>query len=144
MASFKKIQVYDRSLTPMLMVFVCLLVLLPEGSKTFAMIYLLGGYFLVHIWCVVHDLIPFLRKQIETVEKVYEGEFNDLLKEMYEAGLELRNQMGGRYIFSTKYLIFENERYLVEEQGNICTLRSSRRCMGILGKHINLKDEHDT
>lgn len=139
---FNRAQVYDRSLAPMLITFVCLLAVLPEGLKIFAIIYLLGGYFLVHIWCVVHDLIPFLRKQGDSIERVYEGKFNDLLKEMYEVGLELKSKMGSRYIFSTKYLIFENERYLVEEYEGICTVRSSRRCISLLEKHVDLKGEN--
>ena len=141
MVSFKKTQVYDRSLAPMLITFVCLLAVLPERSKLLAVIYLFVSYVLVHLWCVVHDLIPSLKERLDSVERVYEGNFDHLLKEMYEVGLELKSKMDGRYIFSTKYIIFENEGYLVEEQGNICTVRSTRRCISILEKHIDLKGE---
>lgn len=40
---------------------------------------------------------------------MYGGSFNNLLKEMYEVGIEVKSKMGSRYIFSTKYIIFENE-----------------------------------
>lgn len=142
MTSFKKTQIYDRTIVAVVMSFVLLLAVLPEAGKFFAVICLCVSYFFTHIWCVIHELIPFLRRRLDSVERVYEGNFDHLLKEMYEAGLELKNQMGSRYIFATRYILFENERYLVEE-GTFCTVRSSRISMSNLEKSIEFRERSD-
>ena len=138
---FNKSQLYDRSSVAGLWLFVLLLIALPNESKVIPLFGLLIGYFLVHVGCAVNNLIPFLRKRLESVEKVYEGSFDQLLKEMYEAGLELQSKIGKRYIFGTKYLILDAEKYLVEDQVSICTVRGTRRCMYFFEKHLSLREK---
>ncbi|MBA2629232.1 MAG: hypothetical protein H0U78_04255 [Rickettsiaceae bacterium] len=139
---FNNAQVYDRSIAVTVISFLLLLGTLPEGGKFLAVAYLFASYFLTHIWCFIHDLIPALKKRFDSVERVYEGNFDCLLREMYAAGLELKNQIGNRYIFTTKYFIFENEIYLVQEQENICTVRSTRRCISRLEKCFSLREKN--
>ena len=138
---FNKSQLYDRASVTGLWLFVLLLIVLPQESKVISVFALLICYFLVHVICIIHDLLPFLSRRLKSIEKVYEGNFDQLVKEMYEAGLELQSKIGERYIFGTKYLILDDEKYLVEDLGNSCTVRGTRRCMYFLEKHISLKEK---
>jgi len=138
---FNKSQLYDRGSVAGLWLFVLLLIVLPQESKVISLFGLLICYFLVHVGCAIHNLLPFLRKRLESIEKVYEGSFDQLLKEMYEAGLELQSKIGERYIFGIKYLILDDEKYLVEDQGSICTVRGTRRCMYFLEKCLSLREK---
>ena len=138
---FNKSQLYDRASVAGLWLFVLLLIVLPQESKVISLFGLLICYFLVHAGCTIHNLLPFLSRRLESVEKVYEGNFDQLVKEMYEAGLELQSKIGERYIFGTKYLILDDEKYLVEDLGNSCTVRGTRRCMYFLEKHLSLREK---
>ena len=136
---FAKAKIYDRSNLAVIITYIFLLTFLPEKEKQIAPLCLIGLYFLAHIACVIHKLIPFLRKRLESVEKVYEDSFDQLVKDMYSAGLELKTQIGDRYIFNTTYLVSENKKYLVQDQGNICTVRSTRKDIRILERSIDLE-----
>lgn len=136
---FTKIKVYDRSIVTVIIIYIFLLTFLPEKERQIAPLCLLGLYFLAHIACVTNNLIPFLRKRLESVEKIYEGSFDQLVNDMCGAGLELKTQIGDRYVFNTAYLISENKDYLVQDQGDICTVRSTRKDIRILEKSIDLQ-----
>jgi len=138
---FNKSQLYDRVSVAGLWLFVLLMIVLPQESKVISVFALLICYFLVHVICIIHDLLPFLSKRLKSIEKVYEGKFDQLVKEMYEAGLELQSKIGERYIFGTKYLILADEKYLIEDLGNSCTVRGTRRCMYFLEKHLSLREK---
>ena len=95
---FNRSQLYDRASVAGLWLFVLLLILLPQENKEISLFALLICYFLVHVGCTIHNLMPFLRRRLESIQKVYEGNFDQLVKEMYEAGLELQSKIGERYI----------------------------------------------
>ena len=137
---FAKIKVYDRSIVGLIITYISLLTFLPEKARQFAPLCFFGLYFLVHIGCSIYNLIPFLRRRLESVEKVYEGSFDQLVKDTYCAGLELKNKIGDRYIFNTAYLISENNKYLVQDQGDICTVRSTRRDIKALERCVDLRE----
>jgi len=138
---FNKSQLYDRASVAGLWLFVLLMIVLPQESKVISVFALLICYFLVHVICIIHDLLPFLSRRLKSIEKVYEGKFDQLVKEMYEAGLELQSKIGERYIFGMKYLILADEKYLIEDLGNSCTVRGTRRCMYFLEKHLSLREK---
>lgn len=141
---FAKIKVYDRSIVGLIITYISLLTFLPEKARQFAPLCFFGLYFLVHIACSIHNLIPFLRKRLESVEKIYEGSFDQLVNDMCDAGLELKTKIGDRYIFNTAYLVSENKKYLVQNQDNICTVRSTRRDIKALERCIDLRERgHD-
>ncbi len=137
LAIFNKSRLYDRSIIVGLWLFILLLITLPQLNK---LISLIICYFLFQVGSAIYGLLPFLRKRLESIEKVYEGNFDQLVKEMYESGVELQAKIGKRYIFGTKYLILEDEKYLVEDQGGICTVRGTRRWMYFLEKHLSLRE----
>ena len=137
---FTKSKIYDHSILTAIIAYLLLLTLLPKEGREFAPLYILGLCVLAHIACSIHNLIPFLRKRLESVEKIYEGSFDQLVKDTYCAGLELKTQIGDRYIFNTSYLISENNKYLVQDQGDICTVRSTRRDIKALERCIDLRE----
>ena len=137
---FTKIKVYDRSILGVIIMYIFLLTFLPEKERQLAPLCIFPLYVLAHIACGIHNMILFLRKRLENTEKIYEGSFDQLVHEMYSAGLELQTQIGDRYIFNTAYLISENKKYLVQDQGDVCTVRSTRRDIRILEKCLSLKE----
>lgn len=136
---FTKIKIYDHSIVGVIITYIFLLTFLPEKERQLAPLCIFPLYVLAHIGCGIHNSIPFLRKRLESVEKIYEGSFDQLVKDMYSAGLELKTQIGDRYIFNTAYLASENNKYLVQDQGNICTVRSTRQDIKILERCIDLQ-----
>lgn len=137
---FTKIKVYDRSILGVIIMYIFLLTFLPEKERQLAPLCIFPLYILAHIACGIHNLIPFLKKRLENTEKIYEGSFDQLVHEMYSAGLELKIQIGDRYIFNTAYLISENKKYLVQDQGDVCTVSGTRRDIRILEKCLSLKE----
>ena len=81
-----------------------------------------------------------LKKACRKYRKNNEGSFDQLIQEMYSTGIELKTQIGDRYIFNTTYLISENKKYLVQDQDDICTTRSTRRNIRILKKCLSLRE----
>ena len=85
---FNKSQLYDRASVAGLWLFVLLMIVLPQESKVISVFALLICYFLVHAGCAIHNLLPFLSRRLKSIEKVYEGNFDQLVKEMVAADLD--------------------------------------------------------
>lgn len=136
---FVKAKIYDRSILIVIIAYLLFLTFLPEEGRQYAPLYLLGLYISAHIGCFIYDLVPCLKKSLESVEMIYEGNFNQLVNDMYSAGLELKNQIGDRYVFATTYRILGNKKYLIEDKGNVCAVRSIRQNMRILEKGLKLR-----
>jgi hypothetical protein len=137
---FAKAKIYDCSIVIAITIFLLLSMFLPEEEKRFLSLYFLGLYIAAHIGCFIYNLVPFLKKRLESVEMIYEGSFNQLVNYMHVAGLELKNQIGDRYVFATTYRVLENKKYLIQDQGNVCTVRSARQNIRILEKCLNLRE----
>lgn len=81
------------------------------------------------------------RKNPHSVEKIYNGSFNELLSELYEVNLQLGSKFGNKYIFYCSYYLRPNICYLVRDYGKYCTIRSNSRNICFLQRSIDLEKE---
>ena len=138
---FKKNKELDKSM--MLAAFISLIWCIGEDAPlSFLEALSLAGLMTI----LIHLLkrLIYGRKKIVDLgmqERVYfAGNLDELLAELYRAGLRLKKRIGEYYIFTTNYRLLPSDEFVAKEERGYCVLTSRKVLLNYLSEQIDLKN----
>ncbi len=90
-----------------------------------------SGLFCFFTFFVVASLAECRRKYLT---RNFDGRFDELLRKMYIAGLEIENKFGKKYVFVTRYILLPKTRLVVEDFEKYCEIFGTKLELDHLSK----------
>ncbi|MDP5020678.1 MAG: hypothetical protein NWP91_02960 [Rickettsiaceae bacterium] len=133
MSKLEKNIIFDRAIIRGAILFV-IGVLIFQSINTLYLLTLCTSYTWLEFWC---NILFLSKNKPIFVEKMYQGSFDSLVDELYRIGLEMRNKIEERYVFTFKYRL-KNESFLIKAHGDTCIIHTNKNCMDLLQSHLPL------
>ena len=133
-SQLEKSIIFDRAVIRGAVLLLAMLLIFQSVETLYLLVlcnaYIWGDYFL--------NVLFLYKKNLVTIEKLYQGSFDQLATKLHIIGLEAKQQIGERYVFGFKYRM-KNTDYLIKPCGSTCTISATERYMKLLQSYLPLE-----